>query len=70
MVEVNHGGGFTTRYAHNKESLVKVGDVIKKGQVIALVGSSGRSTGPHVHFEAYKNGRSVDPASYIHRTHR
>ncbi|WP_341936376.1 peptidoglycan DD-metalloendopeptidase family protein [Marinimicrobium sp. C2-29] len=70
MVEINHGGGFTTRYAHNKENLVKVGDVVKKGQIIALMGSSGRSTGPHVHFEVYKNGRAVDPSTYIHRASR
>jgi len=70
MVEVNHGSGFSTRYAHNNENLVKVGDVVKKGQVIALMGSSGRSTGPHVHFEVYKNGRAVDPATYIHRAAR
>lgn len=70
MVEVNHGGGFSTRYAHNNENLVKVGDVVKKGQVVALMGSSGRSTGPHVHFEVFKNGRAVDPASYIHRAAR
>ncbi len=70
LVEVNHGNGFKTRYAHCKESLVKVGDVVRKGQAIAQMGSSGRSTGPHVHFEVYKNGRTVDPAAYIHRTHR
>lgn len=70
MVEINHGGGFTTRYAHNKENLVKVGDVVKKGQIIALMGSSGRSTGPHVHFEVFKNGRAVDPSTYIHRASR
>lgn len=70
MVEINHGNGFSTRYAHNSENKVNVGDVVKKGQVIALMGSSGRSTGPHVHFEVYKNGRAVDPSSYIHRTHR
>ncbi len=70
MVEVNHGNGFTTRYAHNKENLVKVGDIIKKGQVVALMGSSGRSTGPHVHFEVLKHGRPVDPATYIHRASR
>ena len=70
MVEINHGGGFSTRYAHNSENLVNVGDIVKKGQVIAQMGTSGRSTGPHVHFEVYKNGRSVDPASYIHRTSR
>ncbi|MFN3163202.1 MAG: M23 family metallopeptidase [Pseudohongiellaceae bacterium] len=70
MVEVNHGNGFTTRYAHAEKLLVEVGDVVKKGQDIALVGSTGRSTGPHVHFEVYKNGRVVDPAAYIHRTAR
>lgn len=70
MVEVNHGNGFTTRYAHAEKLLVEVGDVVKKGQSIALVGSTGRSTGPHVHFEVYKNGRVVDPAAYIHRTAR
>lgn len=70
MIEVNHGSGLATRYGHNKENLVKVGDVVKKGQTLALMGSSGRSTGPHVHFEVYKNGRPVDPASYIHRTPR
>jgi len=70
FVEINHGGGFKTRYAHNKQNLVKTGDVVKKGQIIALMGSSGRSTGPHVHFEVYKYGRPVDPATYIHRTHR
>ncbi|MFL0810595.1 MAG: M23 family metallopeptidase [Agarilytica sp.] len=70
LVEVNHGNGFSTRYAHCKENLVKVGDVVKKGQVVALMGSSGRSTGPHVHFEVFKHGRPVDPASYIHRASR
>jgi len=70
MVEVNHGNGYTTRYAHAEKLLVEVGDIVMKGQDIALVGSTGRSTGPHVHFEVYKNGRVVDPASYIHRTVR
>ena len=70
MVEVNHGSGFSTRYGHAEKLLVKAGDVVKKGQVIAHMGSSGRSTGPHVHFEVYKHGRPVDPASYIHRTLR
>ena len=70
MIEVNHGSGYITRYAHNKENLVKVGDIVKKGQEIALMGNTGRSTGPHVHFEVYKHGRPVDPAAYIHRTHR
>ncbi|MFM1895808.1 MAG: hypothetical protein RLZZ385_882 [Pseudomonadota bacterium] len=70
MVEVNHGNGYATRYAHADKLLVDVGDIVKKGQVVALVGNTGRSTGPHVHFEVYKNGRVVDPASYIHRTAR
>lgn len=70
MVEINHGNGFSTRYAHNTDNMVSVGDVVKKGQVVALMGSSGRSTGPHVHFEVYKHGRAVDPAAYIHRTNR
>lgn len=70
LVEINHGNGFSTRYAHNSELKVNVGDIVKKGQVIALMGTSGRSTGPHVHFEVYKNGRTVDPAAYIHRAAR
>ncbi|MEC7606716.1 MAG: M23 family metallopeptidase [Pseudomonadota bacterium] len=70
MVEVNHGSGYTTRYAHAEKLLVDVGDIVDKGQNIALVGSTGRSTGPHVHFEVYKNGRVVDPAAYINRTIR
>lgn len=70
MVEINHGNGYVTRYAHNSSNLVKVGDVVKKGQIIALVGSTGRSTGPHVHFEVYKHGRAIDPAAYIHRASR
>jgi murein DD-endopeptidase MepM/ murein hydrolase activator NlpD len=70
MVEVNHGGGFSTRYGHHQALLVSVGDIVKKGQVIGLMGSSGRSTGPHVHFEVFKNGRIVDPSAYIHRASR
>ncbi|HEX6927722.1 MAG TPA: peptidoglycan DD-metalloendopeptidase family protein [Gammaproteobacteria bacterium] len=65
MVEINHGNGFVTRYAHAKELLVKVGDVVKKGQVVAHMGSSGRSTGPHVHFEVLRNGKVVNPLQYI-----
>lgn len=70
MVEINHGGGFVTRYGHHEKLLVKVGDIVKKGQVIGLMGSTGRSTGPHVHFEVFKNGRVVDPSQYIHRASR
>ena len=70
LIEINHGESFETRYAHNKVNLVKNGDVVKKGQIIALVGSTGRSTAPHVHFEVYKNGRVVDPATYLHTASR
>lgn len=70
MVEINHGGGYKTRYGHHKELKVKSGDIVRKGQVIGLMGSSGRATGPHVHFEVYKNGRVVDPSTYIHRASR
>jgi murein DD-endopeptidase MepM/ murein hydrolase activator NlpD len=69
-IEVNHGGGYLTRYAHNQSNTAKVGDIVRKGQAIAKVGSSGRSTGSHVHFEVYKHGRAVDPASYVRRTDR
>ena len=65
MVEVNHGNGYVTRYAHNKRNIVDVGQTVKKGQQIAVMGSTGRSTGPHVHFEVLKNGRPVDPMPYI-----
>ncbi|MCA9017943.1 MAG: M23 family metallopeptidase, partial [Planctomycetaceae bacterium] len=69
-VEINHGNGYETRYAHAEQLLVEVGDIVKKGETIGLVGSTGRSTGPHLHFEVFKNGRVVDPASYINRTVR
>ena len=65
MIEINHGSGYATRYAHHEAVLVDVGDVVKKGDVIARMGSTGRSTGPHVHFEVLKNGRHVDPAKYV-----
>lgn len=67
LVEVNHGGGYVTRYAHAKDILVKVGDVVEKGQTVALMGSSGRSTGPHVHFEVLRGGKPVDPLRYVNR---
>ena len=70
MVEINHGGGYATRYGHHNELTVKAGDIVRKGEVVGLMGSSGRSTGPHVHFEVFKNGRVVDPSSYIHRARR
>jgi murein DD-endopeptidase MepM/ murein hydrolase activator NlpD len=67
MVEINHGGGYVTRYAHNQENLVEVGDTVQKGQAIALMGSSGRSTGPHLHFEVLKDGRPVNPITFVKR---
>lgn len=70
MVEISHDDGFVTRYGHNKQVLVAPGDVVRKGQTIALMGSSGRSTGAHVHYEVYKHGRTVDPSSYLRRTRR
>ena len=70
MVEINHSDGYITRYAHNQENIANLGAIVQKGDVIAQMGSSGRSTGPHVHFEVFKNGRTVDPASYIQRTYR
>ena len=66
-VEINHGGGYVTRYAHNQRVLVAVGDTVQKGQAIALIGSTGRSTGPHLHFEVLKQGRAVDPMSFVRR---
>jgi murein DD-endopeptidase MepM/ murein hydrolase activator NlpD len=64
-IEINHGNGYTTRYAHCKSVLVRVGDRINKGQDVALVGSSGRSTGPHLHFEVLRDGKTVNPGSYL-----
>ncbi len=65
LVEVNHGKGISTRYGHCLKINVKVGDTIKKGQVLAKMGTTGRSTGPHVHFEVLNNGRAVNPKRYI-----
>jgi len=65
MVEIDHGNGLVTRYGHNTENLVTVGDAVQKGEVIALVGSTGRSTAPHVHLEVYDNGRPVNPRQYL-----
>ena len=65
MVEVNHGNGLITRYGHAESTLVQVGETVTKGQAIALMGSTGRSTGPHVHFEVLKNGRKVNPLKYV-----
>lgn len=64
-VEVTHGNGYTTRYAHCKAVLVRVGDRVAKGQDLAHVGSSGRSTGPHLHFEVLRDGKAVNPSNYL-----
>jgi murein DD-endopeptidase MepM/ murein hydrolase activator NlpD len=65
LIEINHGNGYTTRYAHNAETLVSVGDTVQRGQAVAVVGSTGRSTGPHVHFEVLRDGTKIDPMAFI-----
>jgi len=67
LVEINHGDGYVTRYAHNQRTLVTVGQTVKRGDPVALMGSTGRSTGPHVHFEVIRNGRQVDPLTFVGR---
>jgi len=64
-VEINHGNGYSTRYAHCKSALVRVGDRVTKGQGVALVGTTGRSTGPHLHVEVLRDGKPVNPSSYL-----
>jgi Peptidase family M23 len=65
LVEINHGNGYVTRYGHAARTLVTVGDEVQRGQAVAIVGSTGRSTGPHVHFEVVKDGHQINPASFI-----
>ncbi len=65
VVEISHADGYSTLYAHNQKNLVRRGDIVRKGQVVALLGSSGRSSGPHVHFEVRKDGKPVNPHRYI-----
>jgi len=67
LVEINHGNGYSTRYAHNAENLVAVGDEVKKGQTVALMGDTGRATGPNLHFEVLQNGQRVNPVTFIRR---
>lgn len=62
---VDHGGGYTTLYAHNSEIVVNVGDYVTRGQTIAKVGSTGWSTGPHIHFEIRVNGKHTNPLEYL-----
>jgi len=65
LVEIDHGNGLLTRYAHTSKVLVKSGDLVKRGQVVALVGNSGRSTGPHLHFEVLVEGVPQNPARFL-----
>lgn len=67
LVEINHGDGYVTRYGHCRELMVEVGAIVSKGQPIALMGSTGRSTGTHVHYEVLKDGKTMDPKKYILR---
>ena len=64
-VVIDHGGNMKTLYAHCSKIYVSVGDKVYQGQTIAAVGSTGRSTGPHCHFEIFKNGVNVNPANYV-----
>ncbi|MCJ0825696.1 M23 family metallopeptidase [Luteimonas sp. 50] len=65
VVEIDHGNGYVTRYAHNSRLLVRVGDLVRSGQQVAKAGSTGRSTGAHVHFEVWDNGRVVNPRKFL-----
>lgn len=65
MVELDHGGGYATRYAHLSEIDVKVGDKVKLGQTLGRTGSTGRSTGPHLHYEVRHNGKPVNPVAFL-----
>jgi murein DD-endopeptidase MepM/ murein hydrolase activator NlpD len=67
LIEINHGDGLKTRYGHNKKLLVNIGDVVVKGQIIARMGSTGRSTGPHVHYEILRNNKQIDPVKFVYR---
>ncbi len=66
LIEINHGNGYRTRYGHNSEVLVAVGEKVSRGQQIARMGSTGRSTGPHVHFEVLHNGKTINPRKFIY----
>ena len=65
LVEIDHGNGYVTRYGHNRDFHINPGQVVKRGDVIAAIGSTGRSTGPHVHFEVLKNGHHVNPVKFL-----
>jgi murein DD-endopeptidase MepM/ murein hydrolase activator NlpD len=65
LIEINHGNGYATRYAHNSENLVSIGQEVRKGQTVALMGDTGRATGPNLHFEVLRNGKRVNPVTFI-----
>lgn len=65
VVEVNHGDGLVTRYAHARAVAVKAGDIVSKDQLVAYMGSTGRSTGTHLHYEVLRNGKQIDPTTFI-----
>lgn len=65
VIVLEHGLGFSTIYAHNRKNAVKVGETVRRGDVIGYVGATGRTTGPHVHYEVLKNGKTVSPAPYL-----
>jgi murein DD-endopeptidase MepM/ murein hydrolase activator NlpD len=65
LVILDHGNGYETYYAHNSKLLVKIGDKVSKRQQIAFSGNTGRSTGPHVHFEVHKNGKPINPLTFL-----
>ena len=65
VVEIDHGNGYLTRYAHNDRNTVREGTAIRPGDVIAKMGSTGRSTGVHVHFEVWQKGKLVNPSQYL-----
>jgi murein DD-endopeptidase MepM/ murein hydrolase activator NlpD len=67
LVEINHGNGLTTRYAHARDLLVNTGDIVRAGEPIATIGSTGRSTGPHVHYEVLRHGQHINPEPFLHR---
>jgi len=67
LVEIDHGNGLRTRYGHNKALSVAVGDVVAKGETIASMGSTGRSTGAHVHYEVLRGGQQIDPQKFVYR---
>jgi murein DD-endopeptidase MepM/ murein hydrolase activator NlpD len=68
FVKIDHGNGVETLYGHNRVNLVAVNDIVRRGQIIATVGSTGRSTGPHVHFEVRINDQAVNPAPWLNDT--